>query len=305
MDQNRLISTSDAVDPVFIFLFATCLVLFLGIAVTMVIFVSRYHRSRAPLPTSQVESNFWLEFVWTLLPTLLVMAMFWYGWKEYLVLRTVPKGAMAVTATARTWSWSFSYANGKTSPKLYVPIGRPVSVDLVSLDVIHGIFVPAFRVKRDIVPGMKNHIWFVADRPGSYDLFCSQHCGTGHASMITTVEALPAEDFARWLQEGATQGSVAKPDGRNLVSDKGCLACHTLDGSTGIGPTFKGIMGRQVTVVSGEKERTVTVDEEYLRRAVNDPRADVVKGFQPIMPAYTDLSPEELQALVEFLKGVR
>lgn len=305
MDQGRLISTSEAVDPVFIFIFAACLLLFLGIAVTMGIFVCRYHRSRAPQPTSQAASNLWLEIVWTVLPTLLVLAMFWYGWKEYLVLRTVPKGALAVTATARMWSWSFSYANGRTSPKLYVPVGIPVKVDLVAMDVIHGFFIPAFRVKRDVVPGMKNHAWFVADQAGSYDLFCSQYCGTGHAAMITTVEALPAAEFEEWLQEGAAGGAAVKLDGRKLAADKGCLGCHSLDGSPGVGPTFKGIMGRQEIVVTGGKERSVIVDDEYLRRAIRDPKADVVKGFQPIMPAYPDLSPEELEALEEFIERVR
>jgi cytochrome c oxidase subunit II len=300
-----LLTTTEAIDPVFIFIFAACLVLFIGITVTMGIFVSRYHRSRAPQPTSQVASNLWLEVVWTLLPTLLVLAMFWYGWKEYLVLRTVPKGAMVVTATARMWSWSFSYANGKTSPKLYVPVGTPVEVDLVARDVIHGFFIPAFRVKRDVVPGMKNHAWFVADRPGSYDLFCSQYCGTGHAAMITTVEALPREEFAAWLQEGTSGGAAAKVDGKKLAQEKGCLGCHSLDGSPGVGPTFKGIMGRQEIVVTGGKERSVTVDDEYLRRSIHDPNADVVKGFQPIMPAFSDLSSEELTALVTFIKGIR
>jgi len=300
-----LLTTTDAVDPVFKFIFGACLLLLGGITATVLWFIFRYRRSRAPEPTSQVASNIWLEIVWSVLPSVLVMAMFYYGWAGYLTLRTVPKDALPVTATARMWSWSFSYANGKTSPKLYVPVGMPVEVDLVASDVIHGFFIPAFRVKRDVVPGMKNRAWFVADQPGSYDLFCSQYCGTGHAAMITTVEAIPAEEFEEWLQEGAAGGAAAMLDGRKLATDMGCLGCHSLDGSSGVGPTFKGIMGRQVIVVTGGKERTITVDEAYLRRAIVDPKADVVKGFQPIMPAYTDLSPEELEALEEFIEGVR
>jgi cytochrome c oxidase subunit 2 len=298
-----LLTTTDAVDPVFIFIYAACLVLFLGIALTMGFFVYRYHRSRAPLPTSQTASNIWLEIVWTALPTLLVLAMFWYGWKEYLFLQTSPKGAMAITATARTWSWSFSYPNGKTSTKLYVPVGVPVTVDLVSNDVNHGFFIPAFRVKRDIIPGMKTKAWFIADRPGSFDLFCSQYCGKGHSAMVTTVEALPDKAFTAWLQQEAATGAAAAIDGKKLAADRGCLACHSLDGKPGVGPTFKGIMGRQETVVTGGKERSITVDEEYLRKSIREPNADIVKGFQPIMPAYGDLSPGEQSALVEFLKG--
>lgn len=306
MDPTRLITTNEAIDPVFMFIFGACLVLLVGITAAMTFFVVRYHRSRAPQPTSQVESSLWLEIVWTLLPTILVMAMFWYGWKEYLVLRTVPKGAMEVTATARMWSWSFSYPNGTTSPKLYVPVGKPVRVNLVSKDVIHGFFLPAFRVKRDVVPGMPNHAWFVASQPGSYDLFCSQYCGKGHSAMITTVEALPVKEFEEWLEHTPVGGEKEiRIDGKKLAQEKGCLGCHSLDGSPGVGPSFKGIMGRREVVVTKGVERAITVDEAYLRLSITEPAADVVKGFQPIMPAFSDLSKDELEALVEYLEGIK
>jgi cytochrome c oxidase subunit 2 len=299
-------STTEAIDPVFMFLFGACLVLLIGITLVMLCFVVRYHRSRAPEATSHAEGNLWLEIVWIVLPTLLVLAMFWYGWKEYLVLRTVPKGALEVTATARMWSWSFTYANGTTSPKLYVPVGKPVRVNLVSKDVIHGFFLPAFRVKRDVVPGMPNYAWFVADRPGSYDLFCSQYCGTGHSAMITTVEALPLKEFGEWLEHAAAGGNKeSRIDGGKLAREKGCLGCHSLDGSPGVGSSFKGIMGRRETVITKGIERTIIVDEAYLRLSITDPAADVVKGFQPIMPAFSDLSKNELEALVEYLERIK
>jgi len=305
VNQLPLISTTAAIDPVFMFLFGACLILLLGITVTMVTFVVRYHRSRAPQPTSRAEGNLWLEVVWIVLPTLLVLSMFWYGWKEYLVLRTVPKNALPVTATARMWSWEFRYANGKTSPTLYVPVGKPVRVELVSRDVIHGFFLPAFRVKRDVVPGMTNYAWFVASKPGSYDLFCSQYCGTQHSAMVTTVEALPEEQFAAWLAQAAGDGGAAKIDGKKLAGEKGCLGCHSLDGSPGVGPSFKGIMGRSEVVVTSGVERTIMVDDAYLRRSIQDPPADLAKGFQPIMPAFVDLKKEEIEALVEFIKTVK
>lgn len=301
MNPQLLISTNEAVDPVFSFIYAACLLLFLGIAATMAYFVIRYHRSRAPQPTSQADSNIVLEIVWTALPTLLVMTMFWYGWRGFIGLQSVPEGALEVTATARMWSWNFSYANGKSSPKLFVPVGKPIKVNLVALDVNHGFFIPAFRVKRDVIPGMNNHTWFVADRPGSFDLFCSQYCGSGHASMITTVEAISDKQFAAWLQT-KPEVSAARVDGKKLAADKGCLGCHSLDGSRGVGPTFKGIFGKLETVITNGKERQITVDEEYLRRSVKDPNADIVMGFQPIMPAFKDLSTEELEALVKFIE---
>jgi len=308
VNQLNLISTSDAVDPVFMFLFGACLVLLLGITVAMVAFVLRYHRSRAPEPTSQAEGNLWLEIVWIVLPTLLVLAMFWYGWKEYLVLRTVPPGALSVTATARMWSWNFSYAGGRSSLKLYVPVGRPVRVELVSKDVIHGFFLPAFRVKRDVVPGMKNYAWFVATKPGSYDLFCSQYCGTGHSAMITTVEALSEAEFAEWLEHGERREDRGEAEeehaGHELLEKHGCLGCHSEDGTSRVGPTFKGIWGRSVTVVTDGAERTITSDAAYLRRSLLEPGADVVKGFPPVMPPFS-LTEEELSALLEYLKKLK
>jgi len=293
-----LLTTTQAVNSVFLFILGACVVLFLGITATMIGFVIRYRRSRAPEPTSQAEGNLWLEAVWITLPVVLVMAMFWYGWKGYLTLRDVPKGALEVTATARTWSWKFTYQNGRNSPKLYVPAGKPVKVNLVSEDVIHGFFLPAFRVKRDVVPGMKNFAWFVAPKPGSYDLFCSQYCGTGHSAMITTVEALPDAQFAAWLQQGGEEHP-----GQELLEKHGCLACHSLDGTQKIGPTFKGIWGRKVAVVTNGAERTVTADEEYLRLCILEPEVNRVKGFPPVMPSFKGvLTTDEVGQIIAFLK---
>ncbi len=301
MNPAHLQTTTEAIDPVFMFIFGACLVLLIGITVTVIAFVVRYHRSRAPKPTSEVASNLWLEIVWSALPTLLVLAMFWYGWTGYLSLRNVPKGAMEVTAIARQWSWSFSYPDGRTSPKLYVPVGKPIRVELVSKDVIHGFYLPAFRVKRDVVPGMKNYTWFVADKPGSYDLFCSSYCGTGHAAMITTVEALPESEYSAWLHDCVEK---KESPGHELLEQHGCLGCHSLDGTPRLGPSFKGIWGRSVTVVSNNKERTINVDDTYLLRSILEPNADVVKGFQPIMPPFT-LKDEENREIVEYLKELK
>jgi cytochrome c oxidase subunit 2 len=310
VDPNQL-TTTQSVDPVFIFIFGVCLVLLAGITLTMIWFVIRYHRSRSPEPTSRCGGNIWLEIVWTGLPTLLVMAMFYYGWSGYLALRNVPKGALPVTATARMWSWEFSYANGATSPKLYVPVGKPVLVDLVSRDVIHGFYLPAFRVKRDAVPGMNNHVWFMAPKPGSYDLFCSQYCGTGHSAMITTVEAVPEAEFTAWLNRQMAEKAREEREeekgagaGRELLEKFGCLGCHSLDGTPKVGPTLKGIWGRSVTVQTDGKERTITVDDAYLRRSIREPKADIVKGFPPAMPAIP-MSDAELESVTAYLKEVK
>ena len=300
MDPNLITTTQAAVDPVFMFIFGACLLLLVGITAVMVWFTIRYHRSRSPEPTSRADGNLWLEIIWTALPTVLVMAMFYYGWAGYLALRNVPKGAMEVTATARMWSWSFAYPNGRTSAKLYVPVGKPVKVNLVALDVLHGFYLPAFRVKRDAVPGMKNHVWFVASKAGSYDLFCSQYCGTGHSAMITTVEALPEAEFTAWLNR--SERKEAEHPGKELLEMHGCLGCHSLDGSSKVGPTFKGIWGRHETVLTGGVEHEIVEDETYLRRSILDPKADIVKGFPPVMPVLT-LSESEVKQIIDFLKG--
>ncbi|GFO54968.1 cytochrome c oxidase subunit 2 [Geomonas sp. Red276] len=302
---NQLISTTQAVDPVFIFIFGACLVMLLGITAAMVLFVIRYRRSRSPEPTSDREGSLWLEIVWTLLPTLLVLAMFYYGWSGYLTLRTVPKGALQTKAVARMWAWSFQYENGKTSDKLYVPVGKPVQVNLESKDVIHGFFVPAFRIKRDVVPGMKNHVWFVASRPGSYDIYCSQYCGTGHSAMIGKVEAIPEAQFTAWLNEAKEEKEGDEGAAHEVFEKFGCLGCHSTDGSQKVGPTFKGLYGSKVKVTRGEKKETVTADDAYLTESIKTPAAAIVEGFPPVMPAPEGITDAQVKAVVEYIKGLK
>ena len=297
-------TTQQAVDPVFIFILGVAVVILIGITATMVLFVIRYHRSRAPEPTSRAATNIWLEIAWTSIASALALAMFYFGWTGYLTLRTMPKDALPVTATARMWSWEFAYASGRKSDKLYVPTGKPVRVTLVSEDVLHGFYIPAFRVKQDVVPGREIDAWFMADRAGSYDLFCSVFCGVGHSAMVTTVEALSPAEFSAWLQQAGGTKPTGKLDGATLAKEKGCLGCHSLDGSKGVGPTFKGLSNKRVTVLQEGRTVTVTADDAYLRESIRTPKAKVVEGFQPIMPAFPDLSEDEVTALVEFIAGV-
>lgn len=284
-----IITTTAAVDPVFFFIFGVCAVMLLGISVAMLWFVIRYNRKRCPEPLSQKDNNLWLEVTWTVIPTILVLLMFWYGWAGYLSLRRVPDGAMPVTANARMWSWQFVYENGKSSDRLYVPVGQPVKVKLVAKDVLHAFYAPAFRVKRDAVPGMANYVWFVADKVGSYDLFCAEYCGVGHADMTTTIEALPPDEFADWLA-AATKMPDGKPDGAELFSNNGCTGCHSIDGSESIGPTLKGLSLQP------------QIDRDYLRRALLTPAAELAPGYAPLMPAFDFLSDAELNALLDYLE---
>ena len=207
---------------------------------------------------------------------------------------------MPVQANARMWSWQFTYENGKTSDKLYVPVGQPVKVKLIAEDVLHSFFVPAFRVKRDCVPGMENYAWFVADEAGSFDIFCAEYCGVAHSSMVTTVEALPEAEFSAWLKADKEAGDVHP--GQVLLEDYGCLGCHSLDGTPKVGPTLKDIAGRETVVTVDGSDRNIKADRDYIVRSINEPNAETVKGYPPAMPPYAgSIDDVELKQIVDFL----
>lgn len=299
---NPLINpTALGVDKVLIYIFGSSLLLLTGITVVMIWFVIRYRRSKNPEPTSDSHGNLGIEIIWTVLPTLIVLSMFWYGWVNYKGLRNVPEGAFAVKATGRMWSWQFEYENGRTTNKLYVPVGKPIKVSLTANDVLHSFFMPAFRIKRDTVPGMDTYVWFQAPEVGSYDIFCAEYCGTGHADMITTAEVLSTEDFERWYAEssGAAAGVA---HGRQLLEDLGCLGCHSFDGSNSIAPVFGKLKGLEREITNEGLKQSIKIDADYLRRAIRAPGVDLVDGFPPIMPAYGDeISEADLDEIIDYL----
>lgn len=298
-------TTTQAVDTAFYVIFGICGVMLVGVAIAMIWLVWRYNRRRQPVPLSQKDHNLWLEVVWTTIPTVLVMLMFWYGWEGYLSLRRIPDDAMHIKASARMWSWLFTYDNGKTADKLYVPVGQPVKIELAAEDVLHSFYVPAFRVKRDTVPGMISWVWFIAEQPGSFDLFCAEYCGVGHSAMVTTVEALPASEFAAWLKaSAATTGDLAAR-GAELAQQLGCLGCHSVDGSRRVGPSLKGVFGQPREVVRNDGDITLTADADYLMRAIRNPAAEIVDDYPPAMPSYSQLSDAEVQSLVAWLKSLK
>jgi cytochrome c oxidase subunit 2 len=295
------ISTTEAVDAVFFYIFGISITILIAVTVVMLWFLVKYNRKRHPRPEASPRYNIMLEATWTIIPTIIVLSMFWYGWEGYTTLTNVPEDALEVQVTARQWSWTFTYPNGKTDNRLVVPAGRAVSVAITSEDVLHSFYLPAFRVKKDAVPGMITRAWFRAPEPGSYDLFCAEYCGVGHSAMITTVEAMPEQEFEEWYQRKPDKEEAA--GGEKLLSQYGCTGCHSLDGSKSVGPTFQGLFGREVTVVTDGKERTVTVDAEYIEKSILQPQADLVKGYPPVMPSFEGrIPPQDLEEIIEYFR---
>jgi cytochrome c oxidase subunit II len=298
----QIITTVESIDPVFYYIFGISVFLLVGITVAMIYFAVRYSRKRHPEPVSKVSGNILLEITWTVIPTVIALSMFYFGWAGYLALHTVPENAMDVKVTGRMWSWTFEYENGRISDRLFVPVGQPVRVRIHSEDVLHSFYIPAFRVKKDAVPGMETFVWFVAPETGSYDVFCAEYCGLLHASMITTVEALPEDEFLAWYEKAPVDDTDQQ--GQALLARYGCLGCHSLDGTPGAGPTFQGLYGREVTVEVDGRVENLIADEEYIRESILEPNAKIVQGFPPIMPSYRgQIPPDELDIMVAFLRG--
>jgi cytochrome c oxidase subunit II len=303
------------VDSVFLFIAVLCSVFLVFITSLMIFFVIKYNRKKRPAG-KDIEGNTWLEIAWTLIPLILFMAMFFYGWTDFNYMRKAPRDAMVITATARQWVWSFRYPNGKQTTELILALDKPVKVELRSLDVIHGFFVPAFRVKEDVVPGKNNFTWFTPTRLGVFDIQCTVICGAGHAEMLAKANVVPLAEFQSWYfsdQESLPPGKAAasaqaspavqKPAAA-ILEQKACLTCHSLDGKVMVGPTFKNLCGRRGVVIVDGKEQSVECNDAYLTRAIQAPLAEIVKGYPPTMPS-NPLNADELKQVIDLIKSLQ
>jgi cytochrome c oxidase subunit 2 len=310
-------STTDAsnfvagTDLAFYIIIGISALFFVSIMVVMLWFVYRYDKKRNPTPT-EIHGNNKLEILWTVIPTLLALLMFYYGWTAWYPIRNAPDNALEIRAVARMWSFTYEYPNGKTSNDLKVPVGRPVKINLVAQDVLHSVFIPAFRIKQDAVPGKDNFVWFISGKEGTYDLFCTEYCGVRHSYMYSEVKVMPQAGFDKWFNDlsdvAVTSGPGADPvaAGKKLIESKGCIACHSLDGSKIVGPSFKGIYGKEDIVLAGGVEKKIKVDDEYIKRSIVDPNAEVLKGFQAgqMISYKTELNDEQIKAITEFIKSL-
>jgi cytochrome c oxidase subunit 2 len=292
------------VDNVFLYILVICVLLLGLITFLMVYFVIRYRREKHPQP-ADIEGSTWLEITWTVIPTLIVLTMFYYGLTGFQFLKKVPEGAMVVKVIARQWSWHFQYENGIEDTDLRVPVGKPVKLLLTSQDVIHGFYAPAFRIKQDAVPGMTNYLWFQPTETGTFDVMCSQYCGLEHSHMLTKIVVLPEREFTKWYQGKKVEMSAnGPPPGLQLYQEKGCVACHSIDGSPRVGPSFKGLFGKTEKVITVGEEQTVVVDEAFIRNYIKDPDVVRVEGYPPLMPKIS-ITNEELNALVDYIKSLK
>jgi cytochrome c oxidase subunit II len=292
----------------FYFILVISLLLLTGLTLTMLYFVFRYNNKKNNSAT-QIEGSTILEITWTVIPTLLALVMFYYGWAGWKPMNKPPKDAMNITSIARMWSFSFLYENGRQSPDLIIPVNTPVKIKLTSLDVIHSLYIPAFRIKSDMVPGREKVMWFLPEREGEYDLFCAEYCGLRHSYMNAKVKVMSKASFDTWfndttMMEKAVEGTAPGSAGMEIMKANGCNACHSTDGSKIVGPSYLNLWGEQQVVIRDGKEITLKVDEEYIKRAIYDPGFEIVKGYpKGLMQSYkSTLTDSDITKITEYLK---
>jgi cytochrome c oxidase subunit II len=287
------------VDALYIFLVLVSGIMTVLIFTVLTGFAVRFRKRRGQR-AEQIEGSNKLELTWSIIPFCIFMAFFVWGAVIYFQERTPPQDAAEVYTVAKQWMWKFEHMGGQREiNELHVPIGRDVKMIMTSQDVIHSFFVPAFRIKQDVLPGRYTTLWFRPTKAGTYHLFCSQYCGTQHSGMIGWVVVMEPRDYEAWMSGGANQPLAVT--GQKLFSELGCVTCHRSD-TQGRGPNLVGVFGKPVLLEDG---RTVTADENYIRESILEPGAKVVRGFKPVMPTFQgQVSDEQLNALVAYVKSL-
>jgi cytochrome c oxidase subunit II len=289
------------VDAVFFFMVAVTAFFSVLIASLVVVFAIKYRRKRDDEIGKAIHGSLALELLWTVIPFGIAMMMFAWGAKVFFDLYRPPVGAMEIFVVGKQWMWKVQHMGGQREiNELHVPVGRSVKLIMGSEDVIHSFYVPAFRVKADVIPGRYNTLWFEATKPGTYHLFCAEYCGTKHSGMIGSVTVMEPADFQTWLSGGGGSDSPVVA-GQKLFQDLVCITCHT-PGPQARGPALKGLWGKQIELQGGGK---VTMDEAYVRESIVNPQAKIVAGYLPIMPTFQGLVTEEqLLQLIAYVRSV-
>jgi cytochrome c oxidase subunit 2 len=289
------------VDAIYFFMVAVTAFFALLIGALIAVFAVKFRRRHDDEIGVAIHGSLALELLWSIIPLGIVMVMFAWGAKVFFDLYRPPAGAMEVFVVGKQWMWKVQHADGRREiNELHVPIGRPVKLVMGSEDVIHSYYIPAFRVKADVIPGRYNSLWFTATKPGRYHLFCAEYCGTRHSGMIGWVTAMEPTEYQAWLSgAGAVTSPVAA--GEKLFNDLACISCHQAT-PQGRGPVLVGLFGKTVELQGGG---TATVDEGYLRESIVRPQAKVHAGYQPIMPTFQGLVTEEqLLQLIAYVRSL-
>jgi cytochrome c oxidase subunit II len=290
------------VDALYLTLVGIAAFFSLLIAGLIVYYAIRYRRRRPDDVGAVIHGGMTLEIAWTVIPTIITMGLFVWGASVFFAMANPPEETLNIYVVGKQWMWKFQHLDGQREiDELHVPVGRPVKLIMTSEDVIHDVFVPAFRVKADVLPGRYTSIWFTPTKPGRYHLFCAEYCGTRHSGMTGEVVVMEPTEYQAWLSGGAPEGSLASA-GEKLFADLACNTCHRPD-AQGRGPVLDGLFGKSVTLQSGQH---VVVDEGYIRESILQPSAKIAAGYQPIMPTFQGLvSEEQLLQLVEYVKSLK
>ncbi|MCC5913243.1 MAG: cytochrome c oxidase subunit II [Balneolaceae bacterium] len=298
--------TAETTDALFTFINNTSLILLAGITVAIIYFSWKYRRRSDDDVTPVISHNNKLEITWSVIPLILVLIVFSWGFSGYMDLRTAPDDAYEVKVIAKSWLWEFHYENGYVSVnELHVPAERPVKLVMRSDDVLHSFYVPDYRVKMDVLPNRYTSLWFQTNEPGESIIHCTEYCGRNHSNMNATVFAHSQEDFETWLETAASADDDMDPveRGEMLITRNACDTCHSADGTRLVGPTFEGLWMSEREMEDGE---IVTADENYIRESILDPNARITAGYDPVMPSYQgSLSDSQIDAIIEYLKTLQ
>ncbi len=273
-----------------------------GIAVY---FTIRYRRRKGnEIAEKQITHNDRMEVIWIVIPTILVMIVFAWGFRDYIRFTVVPEDVIEYKVIGQKWNWVFfDPITGQQSSELVVPEGRNIKLVMNSIDVIHSFYLPNFRAKRDVIPGRYTVLWFKAEKKGIYPVLCAEYCGDQHSTMLTTLKVVGQEEYDQYVTEAKASQNIPPVElGEKLYSSYGCNACHSLDGKAGLGPTWKDIFGIERELASGEK---IVVEENYLRESITQPAVKIVNGYNNVMPSFAYLSEKELDGLIEYIKTVK
>lgn len=296
---------ASSTDNIFYFIYWLSVFFFVLLMGAMGLFAWKYRKRGDDDRTSPIRGSHKLEVIWSTIPGLLLIVMFGWGFVAWVDQQVAPADAIDIRITGQKWSWTMTYANGgQDGNHLVVPVNEPVKLTMSSIDVLHSFFVPAFRVKRDVLPNRYTTLWFEATELGSYHIFCTEYCGDLHSEMIGTVDVVSRAEYDAYLQslQGCADGETLAECGERSFSRNGCTTCHNVDTSVKIGPGLAGVYGSDRPLESGE---TVPADDNYIRQSIMDPGGQIVQGFQNQMPTFAGrLDDDEVNALIAYIQSL-